>query len=51
MGRIWAEGESLERACDPQWDAVALVVAWGEVVKGLVGPGGLVGHVLIYLGG
>ncbi len=47
------EGESLERECDPQWDAVALVVAWGEVVTGLVlvGPGGLVGHVLIYLGG
>jgi hypothetical protein len=51
VGQIWAERESLERVCDPQWDAAALVVAWSEVVKGLVGLGGLVGHVLIYLGG
>ena len=49
--QIWAGEELRERACDLRLDAAALVVAWGEVVKGLVGPGRLVGHVLICLGG
>ena len=33
-----------KRTCDLRWDAAALVIAWGEVVEGLVGPGRLVSH-------